>query len=41
MDEAGNLLRYVFADDRFVNLEMVRQGLAQAVPAAPDIELRR
>ena len=36
-NEAGDLLRYVFAGDRFVNLEMVRLGFAQAVSAAPDI----
>jgi micrococcal nuclease len=36
-NEAGDLLRYVFAGDRFVNLEMVRQGFAQAVSAPPDI----
>ncbi len=35
-NEAGDLLRYVFAAERFVNLEMVRQGLAQAVSAPPD-----
>ena len=36
-NEAGDLLRYVFAGDQFVNLEMVRQGFAQAVSAPPDI----
>jgi len=36
-NEAGDLLRYVFAGDRFVNLELVRQGFAQAVPAPPDL----
>jgi endonuclease YncB( thermonuclease family) len=35
-NEAGDLLRYVFAGDRFVNLEMIRQGLAQAVSTPPD-----
>jgi endonuclease YncB( thermonuclease family) len=35
-DEAGNLLRYVFAGNNFVNLELARQGLAQAVSTAPD-----
>ena len=34
--EASELLCYVFAGDRFVNLEMVRQGFAQAVSAPPD-----
>jgi micrococcal nuclease len=35
-NEAGDLLRYVFAGDSFVNMEMVRQGLAQAVSTPPD-----
>jgi micrococcal nuclease len=35
-NEAGDLLRYVFAGDHFVNQEMVRQGLAQAVSTPPD-----
>lgn len=29
-DQYGRLLRYVFVDDEFVNLEMVKQGYAQA-----------
>lgn len=28
-DKYGRLLRYVFVEERFVNLEMVREGLAQ------------
>jgi endonuclease YncB( thermonuclease family) len=36
-NETNELWCYVFAGDRFVNLEMVRQGLAQAVSAPPDI----
>lgn len=36
-NEAGDLLRYVFAGDTFVNLEIVRHGFAQAVSAPPDI----
>jgi micrococcal nuclease len=35
-NEAGDLLRYVFAGESFINMEMVRQGLAQAVSAPPD-----
>jgi endonuclease YncB( thermonuclease family) len=35
-NESGDLLRYVFAGDRFVNLDLVRQGFAQAVSAPPD-----
>ena len=35
-NEAGDLLRYVFAGDRFVNQELVRQGVVQAVSAPPD-----
>jgi endonuclease YncB( thermonuclease family) len=35
-NEAGDLLRYVFAGESFINLEMVRQGLAQAVSVPLD-----
>lgn len=35
-DEDGRLARYVFSGDRFLNLDLVRLGLAQADPTAPD-----
>ncbi len=35
-DKYGRLLRYVFADDIFVNGELVRQGLAQVKAYPPD-----
>ncbi len=37
-DKYGRLLRYVYADDIFVNAELVRQGLAEAKAYPPDIE---
>jgi len=38
-DRYGRLLRYVYlADKTFVNLELVRQGFAQAVSYPPDIK---
>lgn len=36
-DQYGRLLRYVVAGDRFVNLELVRQGYAQAATYPPDV----
>jgi endonuclease YncB( thermonuclease family) len=35
-DKYGRLLRYVYADDVFVNAELVRQGLAEAKAYPPD-----
>ena len=35
-DQAGNLLRYVFVNDPFVNFELVAQGFANAISRAPD-----
>ncbi|MDC1529716.1 thermonuclease family protein [Gammaproteobacteria bacterium] len=35
-DRYGRLLRYVYAGDTFVNLELVRQGYAEAVLYQPD-----
>ena len=37
-DKYGRLLRYVYADDIFVNAELVRQGLAEAKAYPPDIK---
>ena len=39
--EDGPLLRYVIADNTFVNLEMVRSGYAVAKSTPPWYELRR
>lgn len=36
-DKFGRLLRYVFTDDGFVNLEMVKLGYADAKSYPPDI----
>jgi endonuclease YncB( thermonuclease family) len=36
-DQYDRLLRYVIAGDRFVNLEMVRKGFAEAVNYQPDV----
>lgn len=35
-DSAGRLIRYVLAGDRFVNLELLREGLGTAVDVPPD-----
>lgn len=35
-DRYGRLLRYVYADDKLVNAELVRQGLARARAYPPD-----
>lgn len=35
-DKYGRLLRYVFAGDMFVNYELVKSGLAEAVEYKPD-----
>ena len=35
-DKYGRLLRYVYADNIFVNAELVRQGLAQSKAYPPD-----
>jgi len=37
-DKYGRLLRYVYADDVFVNAEMVRQGGAWALAYPPDVK---
>lgn len=37
-DKYGRLLRYVYADDVFVNAEMVRQGGAWASAYPPDVK---
>jgi len=37
-DKYGRLLRYVYADDVFINAEMVRQGCAWAKAYPPDIK---
>jgi endonuclease YncB( thermonuclease family) len=36
-DAEGFYLRYVLVDDLFVNYELVRQGLARALPTPPDL----
>jgi len=36
-DKYGRLLRYVYVDDIFINAELVRLGLAWAIPYEPDI----
>jgi len=35
-DQYGRLLRYVYVGDTFINAELVRQGLAWAIPYPPD-----
>ena len=35
-DQSGNLLRYVFVNDTFVNFELIAQGFANAISRAPD-----
>lgn len=40
-DQFGRLLRYVVAGDRFVNLELVRQGYAQVATYPPDVACER
>jgi micrococcal nuclease len=35
-DKYGRLLRYVYVDDVFINAELVKQGLAEAIPYPPD-----
>ncbi|HSW58730.1 MAG TPA: thermonuclease family protein [Dehalococcoidales bacterium] len=37
-DRFNRLLRYVYVDDIFINAELVRNGLAAAVPYPPDIK---
>jgi micrococcal nuclease len=37
-DSYGRLLRYVYADDVFVNAELVRNGLACARAYSPDVK---
>jgi len=37
-DRYGRLLRYVYVNDVFVNVELVRQGLAKAKAYPPDIK---
>jgi len=37
IDKYGRLLRYVYADDIFINAELVRQGLAWAKAYEPDV----
>lgn len=38
-DKYGRLVRYVYADGNFVNLQMVQEGFAFAFPFEPDINL--
>jgi len=35
-DERGRLLRYVLVGDKFINLEMIQQGLGTALDVPPD-----
>lgn len=35
-DSNGNLVRYVFTNGRFLNYDLVRQGLARSQPDSPD-----
>lgn len=35
-DKYGRLLRYIYVDDIFVNAELVKEGLAWAIPYEPD-----
>ncbi len=37
-DQYGRLLRYIYVKDLFINMEMVRQGLAIAYPYGEDIK---
>jgi len=37
-DKYGRLLRYVYVNDLFVNAELVKEGLAEAVAYPPDIK---
>jgi len=37
VDRYGQLLRYVLVGEYFINYEMVRRGLAHAVPESPDL----
>ncbi len=39
-DRYGRLLRYVWVDNTMVNLELVRQGLAEASAYPPDVRYR-
>lgn len=39
-DEYGRLLRYVYRDEFFINLEMVRLGYAKALIIPPDVKYR-
>ncbi len=39
-DRYGRLLRFVFAGDGFVNVELVRMGMARAAPYPPDVSCR-
>ena len=36
MDAQGTLLRYVMAEGKFVNYELIAAGYAQVVASAPD-----
>ena len=38
VDKYGRLLRYVYMDDLFVNLEMVKRGFANAYTYPPDVK---
>ena len=40
-DKYGRLLRYVYADNIFVNAELVRQGLAEAKAYPPDTKYQK
>ncbi len=37
-DKYGRLLRYVYVDDKFVNLELVKSGFAHIFTLAPDVK---
>ena len=38
IDKYGRLLRYVYTDDAFVNLELIKQGYAQVATYPPDVK---
>ena len=40
-DKYGRLLRYVYADNIFINAELVRQGLAEAKAYPPDTKYQK
>ncbi len=40
-DKYGRLLRYVFLDDHFVNLELVEYGYARAMNVRPNVKFEK